>query len=268
MPAELSKIEQFTLDVCRNINERSALKSAQRVFLQYFASAWVGGVTGNLTEVHGLEKLRALDPEKGVLLCANHRSFFDLYVVAAIMYKAKLPWNRHHFYPVRSNFFYETWAGLGVNLLIGGGSMYPPIYRDNDRKDLTKASVGRVIELLGSRGTVVGVHPEGTRGKGDDPFELLPAKPGIGQMAHESGAMVIPVWIRGLSNSLPEQVRANFGRGDKRGETITIAFGDPVDLSEFHSQNGRVSVYKRMSDRILENIAGLAQEDRARNNLV
>lgn len=267
MSAELSRIEQLTFEVCRSINEHPRLKKAQRIFLRHFASHWVGACVDNLLQVYGLDKLKDLQPEKGVILCANHRSFFDLYVVASIMYRAQLAWNRRHFYPVRSTFFYETWSGLSINLLIGGGSMYPPIYRDSDRAQLTKASVKRVIELLDCPGVVVGLHPEGRRGKGEDPFELLPAQPGIGQIAHQSGALVIPIWIRGLRNSFVEQVRTNFTEGAKLSQPIIIEFGDPVDLEEHRAAKGRVAVYKHMSDRILSDIRALSEIDRARSQL-
>ncbi len=260
--SELSKIERATLEVCRAINDHPVPKTLQRLFLEYFGSNWVTLCTRNLLRVHGLQRLHALDPPAGVLLCANHRSFFDLYVIAAVMWKARLPWNQRHYYPVRSNFFYESWAGLGVNLIMGGGSMYPPIYRDQSRAALTRASVAQVTELLGERGVVVGVHPEGTRGKGPDPYELLPARPGIGQMAFQSGATVLPVWINGLGNDIVRQIYANFRTGARRGSPITIVFGEPVDLSAFAGQRGRVSVYKRVSDRILDDIRLLGQYER------
>ena len=257
-------MEKLTLDVCRSINENPTLKSAQAMFLRHFGAAWVGACVHRALDVHGLEKLYRLDPEAGVILCANHRSFFDLYVVASIMYKAKIPWNRNHYYPVRSNFFYETWSGLSLNLLVGGGSMYPPIYRDSDKAAHTKASVERVTQLLSRPGAVVGLHPEGTRGKGEDPFELLPAQPGIGQIAHKSNAPVVPIWIRGLSNSLKEQVQNNY---QAQAEPVVVEFGDPVDLDEFREKKGRVAVYKRMSDRILDDIRILSERDRQRSKV-
>jgi 1-acyl-sn-glycerol-3-phosphate acyltransferase len=258
-------MEQLTLDVCRSINERPGLKRAQRLFLQHVGSRWVGACVSNLLQVHGIDRLRALRPEKGVILCANHRTFFDLYVVASIMYKANLPWNQKHFYPVRSNYFYETWTGLSINLLVGGGSMYPPIFRDSDKAEHTKASVERVIELLNKPGVVVGLHPEGKRGTGADPYQLLPAQPGIGQIAHQSGAPVVPIWIRGLRSNFTDQVRDNF---DAEGsEAIVVEFGEPVELDEYLEKKGRVAVYKRMSDHILADIKALGEIDRARTQL-
>ncbi len=262
MTAELSPVERMTLGVCRAINTRPGAKALQRVFIEQFGARWVSACMSNLLQVHGLEHLRAASPVGGAMLAANHRSFFDLYVVAAIMWNEKLPWNRRHYYPVRSNFFYESWAGLAVNLVMGGGSMYPPIFRDPDKAALTRASVEEVTELLREPGVVVGVHPEGTRGKGPDPYDLLPAQPGVGQMAFKSGATVLPVWINGLSNDFARQILSNFRAGGRDGTPIHVVFGPPVDLSDFAGMNGRPTVYKRVSDRILADIRALGEVER------
>mgnify|MGYP001480307136 CR=1 FL=1 len=42
---------------------------------------------------------------------------------------------------------------------------------------------GNVAALPDQPGTVVGLHPEGTRGKGPDPYTFLPAQPGVGKLA-------------------------------------------------------------------------------------
>jgi 1-acyl-sn-glycerol-3-phosphate acyltransferase len=259
--SQLSRIEKLTLTLCRAINERPVPKELQRLFLKHLGSNWVTLFTRNLLDVSGLEHLRALDPKGGVLLCANHRSFFDLYVVAAIMWKADLAWNRKHIYPVRSTFFYESLTGLGVNLVMGGGCMYPPIFRDASKNDETQASVETIIEWLEQPGVVVGVHPEGTRGKGPDPYELLPAQPGIGQMALKSEALVVPVWISGLGNNLPAQILSNFQ--PENGEPISVRFGPPVDLSEFAQKKQRLAIYKRAADRIMDAIRELGEATRA-----
>ena len=267
MAAKLSRIEKISIEVCRSINERSGLKTLQRLYLKNICSPVVTSFTSNLRSVYGLDKLHALAPDQGVILCANHRSLFDLYVVAAVMYEAKLPWNHRHYYPVRSNYFYETLSGLTLNLLIGGGSMYPPIFRDTDKSDLTKHSIGRVIQLLQQPGAVVSLHPEGTRNQNKDPFDTLPAQPGIGQIAHQSQALVIPIWIRGLCNDLGQQVRGNYQTGAKRGPPVVVAFGEPVDLDAYRQKKGRLAIYKRMSDKIMSDIDKLCEEDRLRSGI-
>ena len=48
-----------------------------------------------------------------------------------------------------------------------------------------RCAVARCIEELNREdiGTVMGLHPEGTRGKGADPYTFLPAQPGVGRIA-------------------------------------------------------------------------------------
>ena len=63
------------------------------------------------------------------------------------------------------------------------------------------------------------MHPEGTRGKGPDPYELLPAQPGVGKLALVGKPVVIPAFILGLGNDIVEDVRLNFTQGRARATT-------------------------------------------------
>lgn len=254
-------MERRLVRVCQHINEDPRAKRLQTRFHELFGMRWVSACMKNLLDVGGLEHMFELRPEQGVIICSNHRSFFDMYVIAAVLRTRKVPWVRDMFFPVRTPFFYEKWSGLAVNLLMGGGAMYPPIFRDTAKADLNKLSVDRIVEFLSRPGVVVGMHPEGTRGKGPDPMELLRAQPGVGQMALQSGAPVVPIWIEGLSNDMPRQIASNFGVGEAR--PIILRFGRPVDLSDLAAQRARATVYKRAADRILDAIRELGQSVRA-----
>ncbi len=256
-------MEQRLLGVCQRINEQPIAKKLQSLFHENFGRHWVRISTSNLLRVHGDEHIRNLEPETGVLVCSNHRSFFDMYVISAILRNFRKPWVNDMYFPVRSNFFYETWSGLVVNLVMGGGAMYPPIFRDRSKADLNRVSVERVVAFLQKPGVIVGMHPEGTRGKGPDPYELLPAQPGVGQMALQSGAIVVPVWIQGLRNNFPKQIASNWNHRDRDANRIDVVFGRPVDLSDLREQKPRVTLYKRAADRILGEIAKLGASRRA-----
>src|SRR5579883_889718 len=41
--------------------------------------------SGRMVKVRGLERLRGLTPDDSILLVSNHRSFFDLYELAAAL---------------------------------------------------------------------------------------------------------------------------------------------------------------------------------------
>ena len=145
------------------------------------------------------------------------------------------------YFPVRSDYFYDRLDGLLVNAIMSGLSMYPPIFRDVGRRPINRHAVAFVAEELRSWGTIVGLHPEGRRSTTADPYELLPAQPGIGEIVHRSNAVVLPVFILGLSNDLVGQVRGNF---DGTGDSVTITFGEPLrfDRCADVAPRGRISM--------------------------
>ncbi|MCP4445185.1 MAG: 1-acyl-sn-glycerol-3-phosphate acyltransferase [Myxococcales bacterium] len=263
--SELTPTERVLVGVCESINEKPLPKRLQRVFHNSFGKHFIRLVSSNLLEVNGIEHAEAMDPERGVLLCSNHRSFFDMYMVTSILRNERLPWFRDVYFPVRSKFFYDQWRGLAINLAISGGAMYPPIFRDRNKSGLNKVAVNRIVNLLERPGAVVGVHPEGTRSKGDSPYDLLPAKPGVGQMALRSKATVLPIWVSGMSNDFAKQVASNF-RADTVGRTpVRVTFGAPVDLGDLASAdvNSR-KVHQQAADHIMADIAKIGDEERLR----
>jgi 1-acyl-sn-glycerol-3-phosphate acyltransferase len=257
---ELSKTERMTIRLCEFINEHPSAKALQAGFLRHFGAMWVNAATHNLMNVYGTENLHEVDASRGVLLCSNHRSFFDMYVVSGVMFRMDLPWFDKIYFPVRSTFFYESWKGFFVNMVMGGGGMYPPIFRERAKQSLNNESLSTMIRLLTQPGTVIGMHPEGTRGKGDDCYQLLKAQPGVGRVALRSGATVLPIFVNGLGNDLPKQIASNFTK--VKGDPISIVFGKPVDLSDFAAEKPRWTVDKRAADRIMEAISALGDLDR------
>jgi len=258
---KFGRFERAAIELGRFVNENEVAKRVQSTYLREFGTRWVEVCTRNLMHVDGLGRALALTPERGVLLCANHRSFGDSYAISSLIL-GKTPWAQRLFFPVRSTFFYERVAGVAVNALIGGLCMYPPIFRDAARRVENDRAVEKLTEFLGQPGTVVGMHPEGKRGQGPDPYELLPAQPGIGQLILRANPTVLPVFVNGLVGDMVEQARSNFRRGDKKGKPIIIVFGDPVDLSEFAGQKPRAALYKRVADKVLGEIKKLGARER------
>lgn len=263
--SELTTTERAVVSLCENINEKPIPKRLQRTFHNSFGKHFIRLVSSNLLDVRGLHHVLDLQPDRGVLLCSNHRSFFDMYVVTSVLRNEAPAWFRDIYFPVRSNFFYDQWSGLAVNLAISGGAMYPPIFRDRNKSGLNKVAVNRIVRLLERRGAVVGMHPEGTRGKGDDPYQLLPAKPGVGQMALRSRATVLPIWITGMVNDFSKQVLANFRTGSAKGDPVRVTFGPPVDLSDLYAEDASERpVQQQAADRIMDLIREIGAEECAR----
>jgi 1-acyl-sn-glycerol-3-phosphate acyltransferase len=254
----LSPIERLNIGAVRATFEPGPLDRAVRFCQRHIGAEWITTVTRNLLHVHGLERLPYLDPSKSYICASNHRSFFDLYVITGYLVKNGLP--HRLVFPVRSDFFYDNPFGIIVNGLMSFLAMYPPIFRDRARAALNLTGLDELAWMLQRGGTFLGMHPEGTRGKGDDPYEMLPAQPGIGRLIHRSGVTVLPVFVNGLLNDLPRQVTSNY---DGTGVPVHIVFGKPLDYGELSTQRGSPRVYRAIAERTLTAIAELGREESA-----
>jgi len=224
---------------------------------RFFITPFVGLCVSRRLQVHGLERLQGIEADAPILLVANHRTFFDQFVLGWILITQRRLRRRVSF-PVRANFFYEGPLGLAICVTMSGGSMFPPFFRSPEKMPFNKYSLSLVIEKMKQRGWLVGFHPEGTRNKTDDPYRLLPAQPGVGEVALKARPVVVPAFITGLSNSVWAELKANL----RRERTVVAVFGEPVDLSTFPAET-RLSHHKRCADLFNERIAALGQEEKA-----
>lgn len=233
-------------------------KQIMTFFQRTLGATWIQLATYNLMRVHGLEHVEAAARERPLLLAANHRSFFDLYAVSSVIFK-RTRWPKKLFFPVRAEFFFDKPLGVLVNLIMGWFSMYPPMFKRNEKRLFDKYSLRRLLQLCHSGpGHIIGFHPEGKRNFSPDPYDLLPAQPGLGLIAKQAQPQVIPIFIAGLSNDLSKQVLGNW-RG---GELIRIHFGPVLDLSEFYAQKDHARTYKAIGEYVMGKIAELAAQDR------
>ncbi len=259
---ELTRFERAALDLARFSNERALPKR----FLHWFMTKsvpWIKLTVGPRFYVDGLERVHAMHPDRGILFVANHRSFFDMYVVMLAMFWRGPGWTRRMFFPVRANFFYEQPIGVLLNYAMGGGSMYPPIFRHPAKAPLNQQALDTVVRLLGEPGVLVGMHPEGTRNRGADPYALLPAQPGVGQMILGARPIVIPLFINGLSNDFLGDCRETYEKGIKRRKPVILVLGEPMDYAEFTTSKPRAALYKKTADRARDAIVACAARERA-----
>lgn len=258
----LTRFERAALQMGRFANERPLPKRLQLMFLRGVTKTWVRPAINRRIYVDNIDWLTKLDPDRGVVFVANHRSFFDMYVNTLALFDCGSQWIHRMFFPVRTNFFYEAPLGVAINFLIGGGAMYPPLYRDSAKSALNKDALDRVSQSLAQPGTLVGLHPEGTRGKGPDPYELLPAQPGVGQIVLQARPVVVPLFINGLPNDLRSGVLDTYRKDARREHPIILVYGQELDYSDLASQKPRAALYKRCSDRMLDAIRALSQRER------
>ena len=214
--------------------------------------------------VFGIEHIENTDPKKPLLLVANHRSFFDMFVVStAIFRKTNRPVKL--FFPVRGKFFYDSPIGWFVNLFMGWWSMYPPFFRESKRAEkrgFDKYAMRRLIQICSEgEGNVIGFHPEGKRNLSDNPYTFARAQPGVGKVIMEAHPQVVPVFIAGLGNDLPKQILGNW----TGGENIRVWFGEEVDLSSFYEERNALRTHKKIADFLMEKVAELGMEDKKLN---
>jgi len=228
---------------------------------RHIGSLWIKICTYNLMNVFGLENVENSDPGKPLLLVANHRSFFDMYTVSSVIFR-RTTRPVTLFFPVRAKFFYEGPAGWLVNFVMGWWAMYPPFFREKGeivKREFDKFSVRRLVQLASvGPGNVIGFHPEGKRNFGSDPYEFLPAQPGVGKVIYSAKPQVIPVFIAGLGNDLAKQVLGNWTGGEK----VRIWFGEPIDFSELYEKDDRLRTHKEIADFTMVKIGELAEKDR------
>ena len=197
--------------------------------------------------------------ERPLLLAANHRSFFDMFVVSSLLLR-RVPGPWRIFFPVRARYCYRTLRGAALNAVAAGWSMYPPLYREPGTQELDRILMERLVALLREgRGHVVGFHPEGTRNRDPDPYTLLPAHPGVGQLVLRARPQVMPVFVAGLGNDPWRQWRANRPAGDP----VRVHFGPPVAPDAYAGAPLRARGYLEVAHDVMRRIAELAEADRA-----
>lgn len=258
----LRGLEKLAVPIADGVNQRAWLKASTRPIWRYLGKNFVTGLSKNLYELHGLEHLRAMAAPAGMVLIANHRSFFDLFFTAAVVLDERSDLVARMCFPVRKDFFFDHPLGLFINVALTSASMWPPIFRDDRRGEFNPIAMAQIGEVM-RRGTLCGIHPEGTRGKGDDPYALGSAKPGIGQLllASDPEVVVLPAWILGMSNDFIGTARRNFRPAGQRGEPVRIWYGEAMRAGDLVARCGDDP--QAIAEAVMEPVAALGALDRA-----
>ncbi len=256
---KVSRLEHLQMRAIRRTLEPGALDRSLRFLQRTVGVFWITQATNRLHRIHHLERLSPLLPDKSFILVANHRSFFDLYVLTAALLRSGM--RQRIVFPVRSNFFYDTKTGFVVNGAMSFFAMYPPLFRDKRRAALNVLGLNELAHLLRSGPTLVGIHPEGRRNPGEDPYQLLPAQSGVGRLIHAAGGVpVVPVFTNGLrADNLPRQVISNF---DGTGTPIHSVFGKPIDFGSQLAEPASPRLFSKLAEACLGAVRALGEEEK------
>lgn len=141
-------------------------------------------------------RIKYINPENipqdrpgGLLICANHQSFFDPFWIC---------------FPIYRQIRYLTWDAATRWFLIGDfiralGAF--PVNLERGGKDALKMSLG----WLRAGGTLV-IFPEGSRSRRDG--KLLDFKNGAMRIALQAGVPILPVTIRGGNRVWSQEMSA------------------------------------------------------------
>src|SRR3954470_16609461 len=167
---------------------------------------WVYGLvravlTPYLLVVH---RARAIDsdkipPDGPVIIAPNHFSFMDHFFVAAFL-------RREVHFMAKSQLFKRP-----MQFIYHHGGVFPILRGRRDEEAFKTAHA-----VLG-RGDAIVMYAEGGRSRSGD---LGEAKPGIGRLALETGAVVVPTAISG-SQHTRNWKRLQFPK-------VTVQYGDPI----------------------------------------
>ena len=257
--AVLSPIERLNFETALWMN-REPVKGVWTWCQEVIGATWIKLVTGNLLRVEGLEHVTDAYRRGAILLVANHRSYFDLFVTSSVLHRA-LGGRKRLYFPVVGQFYYQTLSGLALNQLFAFWSMFPPLFALPTHGVSDRYALDLLVELCArGPGQILGIHPEGGRNLDPDPYSFMRFQPGAGRVIHAARPIVIPTFIAGLDNDVARQI----GRNWRGGEPIRIWFDAPVPLDDYLALPAKGSTYKVITDAVMARVKALAERDRGR----
>jgi 1-acyl-sn-glycerol-3-phosphate acyltransferase len=176
-----------------------------------------------------LFRVRGIDPERvppsgPVILAPNHASFMDHFLLGASI-------RRKVQFMAKSQLFKPP-----MQFVYSHGGVFPVRRGHRDEETFVTA-----LTILG-RGGCIAMYCEGGRSRTGQVGET--ARPGIGRLALESGATIVPVAIHGSARV----------RNWRRGEfpTVTVSYGEPFRYAEVDEPTR--DQQQAVADAILEEI--------------
>jgi len=167
----------------------------------------------NRTRVHDRHRFGA---EANTLLCANHLTMIDSYMLSLLSAwprGLRSSWHFPYHPAAKENFFRNevlSWVSRHWKCI--------PV-----RRGAHDTAARAVMERALKSGQML-IFPEGSRSRTG---ELLKGRPGTGKLIHDTRCKVVPIYHRGMRHLLP--VGARWPRIGKR---LEVYVGEPVKLDD------------------------------------
>ncbi len=257
----LTRVESFNVRLVELWHNVPALSSISTWLARNVAPREFEPLLGNLFQEHNFERLRDADYDNSILVCANHRSYVDNFALAIRAMK-HIPPDVRMIAPARTEGLFDKPWGIFLNFFLTFMNMYPPVVRSSRGAMWGKRVIQILTDLLLKGRLALFIHPEGGRNKGSDPYDLMPAKPGLGKIIHQSKATVFPVFLHGFPRSPKAFIRANYRKGASSAPLVHAVMGEPLDFSAERALPASPEVYRAIGGRLMDAIAAASIEER------
>ena len=184
-------------------------------------------------------------PETGaVLLASNHLSFVDSVVIPLSVTQRRVR------FLAKTDYFEGRGlkGGLTRTLFTSLGAM--PVQRADARGAML--SLEMMLDRL-REGEACVIYPEGTRSRDG---RLYRGRTGVGLLAMESKAPVVPVALSGTQHVQP------IGASMPRPHPFTIRFGEPMDFSTGYDHLAPGKARRMITDSVMDAIHRMSGQER------
>ena len=192
----------------------------------------------NRMQVQGLENVPRTGP---VLLAGNHLSFIDNVVIPVAV-------PRRVRFLAKSDYF----TGKGLQ-----GAWYRFFFSSVGAVPLprgTHSDAQAALDIargLLEKGEAFGIYPEGTRSRDG---RLYRGRTGVAWLALKTGAVIVPVGLKGTQKAQPIGARA-------LSRKISVTFGEPVRVSDVAHLSAPAQQRRALTDLVMDRIAALTGQE-------